>query len=291
MNTRVTRDRAVSGGRRAFTDFHSHLMPGVDDGAQRAADSAFGLAQFRAEGVATIITTPHFRGSLTADAAQCEARLAELDRGWEALRQIAADESVAHGTALRVERGVELMLDVPEPDLQDPRLRLAGGPFTLVEYPGMRLPPINAEYPIASIRRRGWIPVLAHPERYRNLDDGLMAMQRIRAAGACFQLNAGSLFGDYGTVAATHARNILSAGFADYVSSDYHARGAPGVRRFFDALVEGGFAVQAELLAVTNPARLLAGEMPLPVPPLASADDAAQTQQARPWWVRLLGTD
>ena len=278
-------------GVRAFTDFHSHLMPGVDDGAQLAADSAFGLAQFRAEGVATIITTPHFKGSLTADAAQREARLAELDGGWETLRQIVTEDGLQHGTALRVERGVELLLDVLDPDLHDPRLRLAGGPFALVEYPGMRLPPINAEYPIATIRSGGWIPVLAHPERYRNLDDGLLTMQRIRAAGACFQLNAGSLFGDYGKTAATHARNILTAGFADYVSSDYHAHGAPGVRRFVDALVEGGFSAQAELLTVTNPARLLAGEMPLPVPPLGPGDDAAQTHQARPWWVRLLGTD
>ncbi len=278
-------------GERAFTDFHSHLMPGVDDGAQLAAESAFGLGQFRAEGVATIITTPHFKGSLTVDAAQREARLAELDSGWEALRQIVAEDGMKHGATLRVERGVELMLDVPDPDLRDPRLRLAGGPFALVEYPGMRLPPINAEYPIATIRSGGWIPVLAHPERYRNLDDGLQAMQRIRGAGACFQLNAGSLFGDYGKMAAMHARNILTAGFADYVSSDYHAHGAPGVRRFVDALVDGGFAVQAELLAVTNPARLLAGEMPLPVPPLGSGDDPAETQQARPWWVRLLGTE
>jgi protein-tyrosine phosphatase len=280
----------VSGGP-AITDFHSHLMPGVDDGAQLAADSAFGLAQFRAEGVATIITTPHFKGSLTAEPAQCAARLAELDGGWETLRQIVAEDALTHGTMLRVERGVELMLDVPDPDLRDPRLRLAGGPFALVEYPGMRLPPINAEYPIATIRSGGWIPVLAHPERYRNLDDGLLTMERIRAAGACFQLNAGSLFGDYGITAATHARNILTAGFADYVSSDYHAHGAPGVRRFVDALVAGGFAAQAELLAVTNPARLLAGEMPLPVPPLGQSDDPAETQPARPWWVRLLGTD
>ena len=287
------REVPVIGGR-AFTDFHSHLIPGVDDGAQHAADSAFGLAQFRAEGVSTIITTPHFKGSLSTDPALCEARLAELDRGWETLRDLVAEDGLQHGAALRVERGVELMLDVPDPDLHDPRLRLAGGPFALVEYPGMRLPPINAEYPIATIRRSGWIPVLAHPERYRNLDDSLLAMERIRAAGACFQLNAGSLFGHYGKTAATHARNILTAGFADYVSSDYHAHGAPGMQRFVEALVEGGFAVQAELLAVTNPARLLAGEMPLPVPPLGvrgASDDPDQTQQARPWWVRLLGTD
>ena len=277
----------------AFTDFHSHLMPGVDDGAQTAADSAFAIAQFRAEGAAAVITTPHCRASLTADPAQMETRLAELDSGWEVLQRIVADDGRRNGRALRVERGVELMLDIPAPDLRDARLRLAGGPFVLVEYQGMRLPPINAEYPFATIRGNGWIPVLAHPERYRNADEGPVALQRIRAAGACFQINAGSLFGDYGRTAATLVRNILIAGYADFVSSDYHAHGAPGVRRFMDALTEAGFSEQAELLAVINPARLLAGEMPLPVPPLVSREppEAAQTQQARPWWVRLLGTE
>ncbi len=277
----------------AFTDFHSHLMPGVDDGASTAIDSANALARFRAEGADAIITTPHCRGSLTVDAEQLDARLAELDAGWLTLQQVVADDGVRCGRALRVERGVELMLDLPEPDLTDPRLRLAGGPFALVEFPGMRLPPLNAEFPLASIRGAGWFPVVAHPERYRNLDDGLLALQRMRAAGACFQINAGSLFGDYGKSAATLVRAILSAGLADYVASDYHARGEPGVQRFAAALAESGFSEQAELLAVINPARLLAGELPLPVPAVASRESAeeANAQQARPWWARLLGSE
>ena len=267
----------------SITDFHSHLMPGVDDGARDAADSAAALKRFRAEGAAQIITTPHVAGSFTLDRSRGEARLAELDAGWATLRAVVAADAQRTGRALRVERGAEVMLDVPAPDLSDERLRLAGGSFVLVEYPMLRLPPVNAEVALRELRARGWMPILAHPERYRNLDPTLTELARFRAAGAFLQLNAGSLFGDYGKTAASHARHILMAGEADYVASDYHARGEPGVRRFVRAMEDAGFAEQAELLASTNPARVLAGEPPLRVPPIHARSES------RSLWERLFG--
>ncbi len=268
---------------KVITDFHSHLMPGVDDGAQEPADSAAALARFRAEGVAQIITTPHFMGSLTLQPAQCDARLAELDAGWTALRAVVAEDAERVGSELRVERGVEVMLDVPDPDLSDDRLRLAGGPFALVEYPMLRLPPMNAEFALTELRSRGWMPIVAHLERYRNLDPSLAELARFRRAGAFLQMNAGSLFGDYGKTAAGHARNILLAGEADYVASDYHARGEPGMERFVRAMADAGFSEQADLLTVINPARILAGEPPLRVPPIQAKTES------RSLWERLFG--
>lgn len=266
-----------------ITDFHSHLVPGVDDGAQEQEDSAAALARFRAEGASQIITTPHFMGSLTLDPPECAARLAEFDAGWETLRAVVAADGEKMGGAMRVERGAEVMLDVPNPDLSDEKLRLAGGPFVLVEYPMLRLPPVNAEFALIALRARGWIPVVAHPERYRNLDPTLVELPRFRRAGAFLQMNAGSLFGDYGKTAAGHARRILMAGEADFIGSDYHARGEPGLQRFVRAMTDAGFSEQAELMTVINPARLLAGDEPLRVPPI-------QTKiESRSLWERLFG--
>jgi len=265
------------------TDFHNHLIPGVDDGAQEPADSAAALRRFRAEGAGQIITTPHFMGSLTQDAAALEARLAEIDSGWDLLRAVVAKDAETMGSALRVERGAEVMLDVPDPDLSDARLRLAGGPFALVEYPMLRLPPVNAEFALQQLRTQGWIPIVAHPERYRNLDPSLVELATFRRAGAFLQMNAGSLFGDYGKTAAGHARRMLAAGEADYISSDYHARGEPGVQRFVRAMADAGFSGQAELLTSVNPARLLDGEPPLRVPPIQ------MKTESRSLWERLFG--
>jgi protein-tyrosine phosphatase len=273
----------LSPARIAITDFHNHLVPGVDDGARDSADSMAGLERYRAEGVTQIITTPHFEGSLTRDRARFEARLAELDAGWELLRAAVVADGERAGSALRVERGVEVMLDMPDPDLTDERLRLAGGPFVLVEYPMLRVPPVNAEYALVELKARGWTPVIAHPERYRNLDPTLAELVRFREAGAFLAMNAGSLFGNYGKIAAGHARRMLQAGEADYVASDYHARGDPGLQRFVQAMGDAGFSEQAELLTMINPGRLLAGEPPHRVPPITAK------KESRSLWKRLFG--
>ena len=266
-----------------ITDFHSHLIPGVDDGAREPADSARALASFRAEGVTRIITTPHFLASLTHQPVQRDARLTELDAGWQLLHNVVQADARRSATPLLVERGVEVMLDVPNPKLTDSRLRLAGGPFALVEYPSFMFPPVNAELPLIALVEDGWIPVIAHPERYRNLDASMAELARFKLAGAYLQVNVGSLFGDYGKTAASHARNILALGWADYVSSDYHAIGEPGCARFVTALDESGFAEVAELLTVTNPGRLLAGHTPVSVPPIELPNDD------KTLWERVMG--
>jgi protein-tyrosine phosphatase len=263
------------------TDFHNHLIPGVDDGARDAQESAAALCAFRREQVRQVITTPHLSGWLTHDAAALSARLAEIDAGWSELQRVVDEDAERMGSPMRVARGAEIALDVPDPDLTDARLRLAGGAFALVEFPGLRLPTVNAAVAIAGLRARGWIPVIAHPERYRNLAETLEPLEEFLAAGGLLQLNAGSLFGDYGRTAATLARRILARGLAAYASSDYHATGEPGVARFVRALAEAGFRDQAKLLTITNPGRLLAGEMPLAVEPIEMGG-------TEPWWRRML---
>lgn len=263
----------------AYTDFHNHLIPAVDDGAPDATASAAALAAFRRAGVTQVIVTPHFEGSLTRNPARCEARLAELDAGWARLREVVAADAAAQGSAMRVERGAEVMLDVPDPRLDDARLRLAGTPFVLVEYPSMQLPAVNAALAIGTLRNGGWLPVIAHPERYRNLES-IAQLDALIAAGALLQVNAGSLLGEYGRTAQRNVAAILAAGRASFACADYHARGEPATARFAQMLASAGHAAQATLLLSTNPARLLGGEMPLEVPPTAA--------KSASWWRRLL---
>jgi len=96
-----------------FTDLHSHLVPGVDDGSRTLVDSADGLRRLRDAGVRRIVTTPHLDGSLTRDRGLLEARLHEVDVAWEALHEMASTDF----PELEIRRGHEVMLDVPDPDL------------------------------------------------------------------------------------------------------------------------------------------------------------------------------
>ncbi len=67
-------------------DFHSHLMPAVDDGACNLDESREGLEAFRTHGVTTVITTPHLRGSMTTNPAELALFLGVLDEAWEQLQ-------------------------------------------------------------------------------------------------------------------------------------------------------------------------------------------------------------
>ncbi len=263
----------------AATDFHSHLVPGVDDGAADIVESRLAVAAMVRDGVTTAIVTPHFDGSLTLAPHMLQERLAQLDAGFA---QLTVDAEIA-ARGLRLLRGVELMLDVPDPDVSDERLRLGGGRFVLVEYPGLQLPLAHADFAIRALRQNGWQPVVAHPERYRNVDESLEQLLPLRYAGAYFQVNAGSLIGLHGDGPARRAAALLARGWIDYGSSDYHGRGAPSVSAARATLAERGGAAQAETLFCENPARLVRGEPPMPVEPMGGA-----ASKARPWWARLL---
>jgi protein-tyrosine phosphatase len=259
-----------------ITDFHNHLIPGVDDGAASLDDTRAGLTALREQGVGAVITTPHYRASLAQQPAELEAFFARLDPAWESVRALAAAEF----PDLRVERAVEVALDTPKPDLSDPRLRLAGGRFVLVEFPFMAVPP-NAVNTVFDVKMGGWAPVVAHPERYSNLAEDLRAAEEWKRVGAQLQVNCGSLVGRYGAQPQKLAWALLRRGMADYLSSDHHTRGIPQVAACREALERAGGAEQARLLMEENPARLLAGEMPLPVPPLEA--------RRQPLWKKLFG--
>ena len=125
----------------------------------------------------------------------------------------------------------------------------------------------------------GWLPVLAHPERYANAAPDLSDAAEWRRMGAALQVNAGSLLGRYGKTASALAWGLVEHGLAAYLSSDYHARGRCAVAECRAELERRGGEHQARLLLEENPRRMLEGEPPLPVPPLSPP---------RPFWKRIL---
>lgn len=247
-----------------LADFHSHLMPGVDDGAVDEAEAAAALGALREQGVRSLITTPHIDGSLTLKPGQLAERLAELDRAWSRLQDVARQFP-----DMTVMRGTEVMLDTPDPDLSDPRLRLDGGSFVLVEFGFMTVPP-NSAAVLRRLRDGGIVPVLAHPERYAGMRPGSDLPAQWREAGALLQMNAGSISGRYGPEPRANAQALLGAGLVDFICSDYHARGKPALSGCLRVLTESGAAEQASLLMSANPRRMFAGEMPLPIMPVAA---------------------
>jgi protein-tyrosine phosphatase len=242
-----------------IVDFHNHVMPGVDDGAGSGVEAQSALEAMRANGVRTVIATPHVEASVAAGGAVAQDRLDELDRGWTALEAVAATME-----GVDVRRGAEVRLSSATPDVGDPRVRLDGGPFVLVEFAYFTIPPRSTRL-LGGLRERGWFPILAHPERYSGYESDYAIVAEWRAAGAYLQLSGPSLLGRYGSDVRRTATALLALGVIDYLSSDFHARGNPRIAEAWVYLVAHGGLDQADLLWRENPNRLLRGELPLEV--------------------------
>lgn len=247
----------------AFADVHNHLVPDVDDGARGLEDTVMAVERMTLLGIRKIITTPHIDGRLTLEPEALEERLQEVTDAFDLAAAAVADAF----PEVDFRRGHEVMLDIPDVDFSDPRMRLAGTRFVLVEWPRLHLPPGTAKV-LRRIRDEGHVPVVAHPERYVGIDVALAG--NWREAGALLQVNYASLDGRYGADARKLALRLLRRGWVDYMASDFHARPErPIYRREAQVHLEEAGAGEAFVtMTLTNPARILRDEMPIPVPSL-----------------------
>lgn len=229
-------------------DLHTHLLPGVDDGSESVAQSAAVLRRFHEQGVKAVCCTPHLRAS-DIPQAPCD----EMDA---LLGQVAAE--APQGMTLK--RGFEIMLDVAGAPFTDRCLSLGRSRYLLVEFPRL----MAAEAGVHALRQvaaQGFVPLLAHPERYAACTpDAALAW---RNAGAKLQVDATTLLAD--TRRADRARALVQLGLADIIASDNH-----GDNRNLAAAVEWlethGARHQAHLLASANPRAVLDDAELAPVP-------------------------
>lgn len=258
-----------------LADLHNHLVPGVDDGSRTLEDALEGVARLRQAGFTRIATTPHLEGSLTRRPEALEAHMERVDRAWESLRAALGE---AH-PEVELLRGHEVMLDVPDPDVSDPRIRLAGTHYLLVEWPRLRVPPGTPRV-LENLREAGYRPIIAHPERYHGMEAGTALPGEWRETGALLQVNFGSLVGRYGEGPRDRALTLLERGWVDLFSTDFHGR--PHLELYVEAVGELLAGVGGEehflTLAGVNPHRILSGREPVALEPL---------EMARSPWGRL----
>lgn len=231
-------------------DIHTHLLPGVDDGSPSADVSIPVLERFAADGVQTVVCTPHLEASRAAHA--------PYERHLEILAALRARAIVSPELRL----GWEIMLDTPGIDLRDTRFSLGGSTAVLVEFPRMAVPP-NASEELFRLRMSGVVPVIAHPERYWGCTPE--RVEEWRRIGTVVQMDVAGVFasGPQGAL----ATSLLEQGLVDLLASDTHGdtRALLPARRW---LLELGADDTADLLTRRNAAHLLSDHALEPVPPL-----------------------
>lgn len=236
-------------------DLHSHILPGVDDGA-RTLDESLAIARAAvASGVQLMAATPHVRADYQTTPATMERLLQETRA---ALRSA--------GIELELRGGAEVALGfLPQLGLEElHRFGLAGNPrYLLLEFPYEGWP-LGLETTVESLRDKGITAVLAHPERSESVQVSPLQLVPAATEGALVQLTASSLTGAGGRGARRAAEALLDRELAHLVAGDLHA---PGTRSGLDAAAEalGGGAL-ADWLTTGVPSAI-AHDEPLPPRP------------------------
>ena len=241
-------------------DFHNHVIPNVDDGAADLDAALAAIETMRAQGIGHIIASPHLRASVARNLAKGDDYFARVDTAWGLL------EKAASSSAPRLHRGFEILLDEPTVDLSNPVLRLAGSSFVLVEFPFNFIPPHSADV-LFNIRVQSHYPIVAHPERYADVQQNPGRVADWLKVGAYLQANAGSFLGIYGGAARKIAWRLLEAGVISYVCSDYHSVGPCHTQAAFNVIASRFGREIADLLFSGNPLRILRNELPTVVQP------------------------
>lgn len=246
-----------------LVDFHSHLVPGVDDGARDLDEAVRAVETLAAEGIRHILTTPHLDASVIMRPQLFEKQQREVEEAWFRV----VDACVDREPKISFHLGREILLDTASPELSDPRVRLNGGPYVLVEFPRLNLP-AGSEDVLGYVTGLGYRPIVAHVERYVYQGDPGRLWEEWRHSGAALQVNAASYVGRYGATARELAWQALELGWVDLAASDYHARGRPWITPAREEIAAVGGQAQERAIFDCNPRHLLRGEELEAVDPL-----------------------
>jgi protein-tyrosine phosphatase len=236
-----------------YVDLHLHLLWGVDDGCETAAETLAAARLLAELGYDEAAPSPHAIPELpSGDPAVCEARRAEAQALLDSER-----------VSLRLHANAENRLD-------DEFLERAEGParrgigatqrWALVEAPFQAGVPALPEL-VFRLKRKGVSPLFAHPERCLEFEQPGRAEEVVRLGGA-LQLNVGALVGVYGKTARSLAERFLGDGLYAVAATDLHQ--PEGARRWLEealaTLARRSGKDGLERLLSVNPRRILAGE-------------------------------
>jgi len=195
-------------------DIHSHILPHVDDGAKNM-DMALKMIQMEYDdGVRSIILTPHFRREMF------ETPQEKIEQQFKILKA-KAEEKI--GMDLQLYLGCEFHANMSMVDtlLNKERPTMAGSGYVLTEFSGATDLAFARER-VYELVTHGFIPIIAHVERYPNLRKDMGSLETLREIGAYLQVNAESILGEEGFAIKRFCKKLMKNNMLDFVGTDCH---------------------------------------------------------------------
>jgi len=198
---------------KGFFDVHCHLLPGIDDGAKNMEETLAMLEVAYEEGIRHMFTTPHFhprRGE--ADACAIENVFGKV--------QALAEERFPE---LKLYKGNEIYYQQDTKDMlkSGKVLTLAGSDYVLVEF-SFSTDKKQVKQAVGQLMMAGYLPVIAHVERYDGLLGEYDFIQSLVDAGAYIQINSDSVTGEMGMVRKRFVKKLIKSDCVHFIGTDAH---------------------------------------------------------------------
>lgn len=231
-------------------DIHSHILPGIDDGAETMEESLQMLACAAQDGISEMIMTPHFHYRRGHAAPQ------KVQRVLKELQDAAENKNIK----IRLYTGNELYYthELLEIVKAGEALTMAGTEYVLLEFSTetekRRIQ--NAVYEFLS---EGYLPIIAHIERYQAFTGNREFAEELSKMGAYYQVNADSLSGKFGWKMKHFARHMVQSGFVQFVATDAHdlKHRPPIYGKTAEWMTKKLGAFETQQLLIENPKKLL----------------------------------
>ncbi|MFD1861956.1 tyrosine-protein phosphatase [Planococcus chinensis] len=194
-------------------DTHSHILPGLDDGAQTMAETIALLEKAVSEQITDIIATPHgYHPNFKTDLALMQQQLKTVQ-----------DYITEQGMPLNIHAGMECRLseNLPERLAKGEALTLAGSRYVLLELPSSGIPAYTVPI-IQQLISANYVPIIAHAERNQGIIEKPERLRKLLLHGALAQVTAGSVAGSFGKAIQKTAMTLIEANLIHVYGSDVH---------------------------------------------------------------------
>jgi len=195
------------------TDMHSHVLPGIDDGAQDVTMSLELIRGMKELGYSKLIATPHILWEMYPNTR--DGILDVLDEMRDAIKEQQIEIELHAAAEYFLDDHVAGLLKKREP------LLTFGDNYVLTEF-SMASPPIDVKEILFEMRMQDYQPIIAHPERYVYLEQDKEFYDELKDAGYLFQLNLMSLTGVYGKSVQRLANYLAEKEYYDLAGTDLH---------------------------------------------------------------------
>ncbi len=239
---------------KGYFDIHCHILPGIDDGAANEREMLQMLKVAYSQGIRYVFATPHYHPK------RGEADASVVDSVFENVQNVVKTQF----PDMKIYKGNEIYFrqDATQMLKEGRLLTLAGSDYVLLEF-STAVSRDQVKNAVGQLQMAGYVPVIAHVERYEDLVGEYGFIEELADAGVYFQVNAASVVGDMGGARKRFIKKMIKNDWVHFIGTDAHDAGhrAPLMEKCASYLRKKFDEDTAEMLLYHNPMMIVKNKM------------------------------